>query len=341
MKKLLALFFLNFLFTGFASAQVAARWMQQPAISPDGKWIAFEYKGNLFKVSSEGGAAIALTINNSYNGYPVWSHDGKKIAFASDRYGNFDIYVMQNDGSGVSRLSFNSDRDIPYDFTADDQQIVFGSDRHDVYTSVRFPVDFLFMKLFEVPVKGGRSIMLNSAGTEYLHYNAKGDKFIFQDRKGYEDPWRKHHTSSVTRDIWVYDIPGNTYTRVSDFKGEDREPVWGSGDVFYYLSERNGSQNLYRSSLANPAEVQQLTRFEKSPVRNLSRSAGGKFAFTYAGDIYTFSEGQAPVKLLITLNADFAGDEITTIPVRGGATEMALSPNGKEVAFVFRGDIFV
>jgi C-terminal processing protease CtpA/Prc/Tol biopolymer transport system component len=248
---------------------------------------------------------------------------------------------MQNDGSGVNRLTFQSSRDIPYDFTTDDQDIVFGTDRHDVYTSVRFPIDGLFMKLFEVPVKGGKSIMLNSAGTEYLHYNEQGDKFIFQDRKGYEDPWRKHHTSAVTRDIWVYDIPKNVYTRVSDFKGEDREPVWGSGDVFYYLSERNGTQNLFRSSLGNPQEVQQLTRFDRNPVRNLSRSSGGKFAFTYAGDIYTFSEGQTPVKLAITLNADFAGDEIRTIPVKGDATEMALSPNGKEVAFVFRGDIFV
>jgi Tol biopolymer transport system component/C-terminal processing protease CtpA/Prc len=341
MKKRPALTILSFLFLSFASAQTDARWMQQPAISPDGKWIAFEYKGNLFKVPAEGGSAIALTINNAYNGYPVWSHDGKKIAFASDRYGNFDVYVMQNDGGGVSRLTFNSDKDIPYDFTTDDQHVVFGTDRHDVYTSVRFPLDGLFMKLFEVPVKGGKSIMLNSAGTEYLHYNEKGDKFIFQDRKGYEDPWRKHHTSAVTRDIWVYDVPKNTYTRVSDFKGEDREPVWGSGDVFYYLSERNGTQNLFRSSLGNPQEVQQLTKFERNPVRNLSRSSGGKFAFTYAGDIYTFTEGQAPVKLRITLNADFAGDEINTIPVSGEATEMALSPNGKEVAFVFRGDIFV
>jgi Tol biopolymer transport system component len=77
MKKRPALTILSFLFFAFASAQMEARWMQQPAISPDGKWIAFEYKGNLFKVPAEGGSAVALTINSSYNGYPVWSHDGK------------------------------------------------------------------------------------------------------------------------------------------------------------------------------------------------------------------------------------------------------------------------
>ena len=79
----------------------------QPAISPDGKTIAFSYKGNLFKVASTGGPATPLTINNSYNGYPVWSHDGKGIAFASDRYGNFDVYFIPATGGEARRLTFN------------------------------------------------------------------------------------------------------------------------------------------------------------------------------------------------------------------------------------------
>ncbi len=327
--------------TAAVNAQSQPRWIMQPAISPDGHWIAFSYKGNLFKVASTGGPAIPLTINNSYNGYPAWSHDGKKIAFSSDRYGDFDVFIMPATGGEPTRLTYNSARDIPYDFTPDDQNVVFGTDRHDIYTSVRFPGDGYWAKLFEVSVNGGASIMLNSAGTECVHYNDKGDKFIFQDRKGYEDPWRKHQTSGVTRDIWVFDLAKNQYTKVSDYKGEDREPVWGKGDVFYYLSERNGDQNLFRSSLANPAEVQQLTHFEKNPVRQLSRSSDGLLAFTYNGDLYTLTDGSEPKKLAITLDADFAGDETTILPVRGEASEMAVSQDGKQVAFVYRGDIFV
>src|SRR5882757_6820003 len=111
MRKIIAslTLFLSIIVT--AQSQTQPRWLQQPALSPDGKWIAFEYKGNLFKVPVTGGPAIALTINDSYNGYPVWSHDSKKIAFASDRYGNFDIYNMQANGSEVSRLTFNSGKD--------------------------------------------------------------------------------------------------------------------------------------------------------------------------------------------------------------------------------------
>ena len=78
-------------------------------------------------------------------------------------------------------------------------------------------------------------------------FKKAGDKFIFQDRKGYENPYRKHHTSAVTRDIWIYDTKNNSYTKVSTYAGEDREPVWGDGDKIYYLSERtNGNLWLIR-----------------------------------------------------------------------------------------------
>src|SRR6202012_85864 len=136
-----------------------------------------------------------------------------------------------------------------------------------------------------------------------------------------------------------YDLNNRLYTKVSDFKGEDREPVWGKGNAFYYLSERNGNQNLFRSSLDKPAEVVQLTHFDRNPVRNLSRSNDGLMAFTYDGDCYTMTEGQEPHKLSISLDADFSGDEIVTVPVKGDASEMALSPDGRQVAFVYRGDI--
>jgi Tol biopolymer transport system component len=322
-------------------AQGPILWMQQPAISPDGNWIAFEYKGNIFKVAAGGGQALPLTINTAYNGYPVWSHDGKSIAFASDRYGNFDVFIMPSSGGSATRLTYNSARDIPYDFSQDNQTVYFGTQRYDIASSVRFPEDYYFTKLYKVPAKGGRSLMVNSAGTEYVHFNKAGDQFIFQDRKGYENPYRKHHTSAITRDIWIYDIKNKTYTKVSPFTGEDREPVWGDGDKFYYLSERNGNQNLYGSSEADINNIMQLTHFEKDPVRNLSRSDNGVFAFTQDGNIYTLKEGGQPQKVMISASADFDGDQVKTIPVTGEATEMAVSPDGKEVAFVYRGEIFV
>ena len=129
MKKLVLAIILIGSFFSRSYSQEHLLWMQQPSISPDGNWIAFEYKGNIFKVAASGGPAVPLTINSAYNGYPVWSHDGRSIAFASDRYGNFDVFIMPSGGGPATRLTFNSSRDIPYDFSPDNQTVYFGTRR--------------------------------------------------------------------------------------------------------------------------------------------------------------------------------------------------------------------
>jgi len=89
-----------------------ALWLRYPAISPDGSSIAFEFRGNLWRVSANGGVASPLTVGESYNSMPVWSPDGSKIAFASRRDGNYEIYQMNADGSGAMRLT----NDAAFDF---------------------------------------------------------------------------------------------------------------------------------------------------------------------------------------------------------------------------------
>ena len=73
-------------------------WLRYPSISPDGNTILFNYKGDIYKVPATGGTAIPLTVSESYEYSAVWSHDGRQIAFASNRYGNFDVYVMPASG---------------------------------------------------------------------------------------------------------------------------------------------------------------------------------------------------------------------------------------------------
>ena len=322
-------------------AQNNPLWLRYPAISPDGKTIVFGYKGDLYKVPTSGGEAIPLTVHEAHDFMPVWSHDGKWIAFASDRFGNFDVYLMPAIGGEAKRLTYHSANDYPYDFSPDNKSVLFGTNRNDIYTSARFPQRGLFQKLYEVPIKGGRSVMYLSAGSEFARFNAKGDKLIFQDRKGYEDAYRKHHTSAVTRDIWVYDIKKDEYNQVSSFEGEDREPVWGGDEnTFYYLSEKDGNQNIYRAAL-NSKEVVPITKLKDYPVRNLSRSNDGTLCFTYKGEIYTMKETASPAKVNISINADIRGNDEKILPINTGVTQTALSPNGKEIAFVVRGEVFV
>ena len=122
--------------------------------------------------------------------------------------------------------------------------------------------------------------MLSGAGMERAHYNSKGNQIVFEDRKGYEDPWRKHHTSSVTRDVWVMDVKSNQYKKISDFEGEGREPVFGSDDQsVYYLSEKNGNQNIYKKSLGTTPAEKQLSTFKTNPVRHLSISKSNTLCY--------------------------------------------------------------
>jgi tricorn protease len=337
----LAIFSLSLFSFFFGMAQKNPLWLRYPAISPDGRNIVFSFKGDLYKVASAGGTAYPLTLHEAHDYMPVWSHDGKKIAFASDRFGNFDVFVIAADGGEPLRLTYNSAADYPWDFSPDDSSVIFGTTRNDIAASARFPAAATFKKLYKVRTGGGRSIMISSAGMENAHYNSNGNEIIFQDNKGFEDPWRKHHTSSITRDIWLYNSRSDNYKKLTSFNGEDREPVFAIDDQkYFYLNEKSGSLNVYEATV-NGSDEKQLTNFKDNPVRFLSRSSNNTLCFTYDGEIYTLQPGGSPHKINIIINSENKSNTQTVMPVNGGATEFELSPNGKEIAFVFRGEIFV
>ncbi|WP_027136930.1 S41 family peptidase [Gaetbulibacter saemankumensis] len=322
------------------TSQGDARWLRNTSISPDGSTILFSYHGNIYTVSSQGGLATPITTTNAYDGYPVWSHDAKTIAFASDRYGNFDVFTMPVGGGVPTRLTYNSSGDYPQDFTVDNKSVLFRSGRQAPAKSVRFPMPGLFQNLYEVPVDGGRPILVTAAGAEHANYNSKGDKIVFQDRKGYENQWRKHHISSITRDIWIYDLQNNIYKQLTEFKGENQEPVFSSDDLsVFYLNESSGDFNIYKRDLESGTEVA-LTSFKDFPVRNLSVSDDNTLSFTWKGDMYTLTEGGEPNKLNIEVRDDSSYEPVKTVDINS-VTEFKISPNGKEIAFVNRGEIFV
>src|SRR5512137_2799166 len=279
------------------AAQDHPLWLRYPAVSPDGGTILFCFKGDIYKVPAAGGQAFPLTIGEAYDYAPVWSHDGRSIAFASDRFGNFDIFVMPAAGGEARRLTYHSASDVPSGFTADDKGILFTSARQDTAANVQFPMG-VFPELYSVPVAGGEAALVLTQPAISAVVNKAGDKILYHDQKGYESDWRKHHTSAVTRDIWVYDLKAKKNTPLTTFAGEDRNPVFdANGDDYYYLSERSGSFNVTRSSLGRPAESTAVTTFTKNPVRFLTLSATGVLCFHYDGEIYTQAGGTAPKRV--------------------------------------------
>ncbi len=340
MKKIFSLaFLLSLAFT--AISQVNPLWMRYTSISPDGQTILFCYKGDIWSVPSGGGTAVPLTLTDSYEYCPVWSHDGKTIAFASDRTGNFDVFVMPATGGEARRLTFNSNRELPCSFTANDKDVMFSAYRQDVSTNAQFPISMM-SELYTVPVAGGKVSLLLPTPALNAAPTSTGDKILFEDIKGYESEWRKHHTSAVARDIWVYDFNAAKYTKLTSFSGEDRNPVFDGNDKdFYYLSEQSGSFNVYKSSLDNPSVSTAITHFSKNPLRFLSRSKNNTLCFTYDGEIYTLTPGGEPKKVNVKVNADGRSPQERITPVNEGFTEMRLAPNGKEFVYVFRGEVFV
>lgn len=331
---------ITFLLVGFM-LQAGPLWMRYPKISPDGKQIVFSYKGDIYIVSAEGGEARQLTTHPAYESHPVWSPDGKQIAFTSDRFGNFDIFVMSARGGEARRVTTNSAREIPYTFTPDGKEIVYSAQIQDPAQSALFPKGAL-TELYAVSVDGGRSRQVLATPAEEICFSNSGDMFLYQDCKGGENEWRKHHTSSITRDIYRYDVKSGKHTPLISRAGEDRSPVLSPDQqTVYFLSERGGSFNVYSFPLNNPAEVKAVTSFKTHPVRFLSIADNGRLCFGYDGEIYVKDVQGKPVKVKVDIIGDEGKNNVASLRFTSGATSAAVSPDGKQVAMIIRGNVFV
>lgn len=324
-----------------------ALWLRYPAISPDGGTIAFTYQGDLWKVPSEGGTAILLTTHSAIDTKPVWSPDGRSIAFSSERHGSFDVFVMPSAGGAATRLTYHSADETATAFTPDGKAILFSSHRQDDHRNQQFPSPGM-NELYQVPVAGGRAKRILETPALNASYNTDGSLLVFHDWKGYEDDHRKHHRSSVTRDIWSYAPATGRYTQLSSFDGEDRDPVFSpDGRTVYYLSE-NGTGAVEGTDVFNVHKISssggtasQVSFLKDHPVRHLSISNKGTLCFSHHGMLYTMEDGGDARKVTARIAVDQRHSPERNVKVSGDVSEFAVAPNGKEVVFIHRGEVFV
>lgn len=324
---------------GMASwAQEEIKWLRASSISPDGKTIVFEYKGDLYTVGANGGEAKRLTSNTAYDGYPHWSPDGKWIAFGSERSGGMDIYIISPEGGKPKRLTTNSASETIVGWLDNSHVLYTASIMPDI-KDISFPGSFA--QVYSVDIDAHRPAMFSSIPMEDISINAKGE-LLYHNNKGYEDYWRKHHQSPICRDIYLTQVSGKrSYKKLNDDMCEHRTPVWApNGTDYYYTSEKDGTLNIYRASI-NGGKATQITHYKGFPVRYLTSSKQGTLCYSWDGGLYTIKEGGKPQRLTVTINSD--DEERANQPrrVTSGASNMATNKDEKEFVFVVNGEVYV
>ena len=323
--------------TASAFAQDSPLWLRKNSISPDGEQIAFTYKGNIYIVDTDGGLARQITTNPAYDTDPLWSPDGKTIVFASYRNKSKDIYKIPAEGGAPVRLTSHPGNETPMT-VLEDGNIIFSAGIQQDAQYGDFPGG---SQVYMIGKDGGRPELVTSL--QISNMSVRLDRtVIYEDYKGYEDPLRKHHSSSVTRDIWIYvpskdpsegfSIDGNgTFEKLTTFNGEDRNPVFElDGNAYYYLSEQDGTLNIYYSGqiedqLRNGGiKPKQITFYKDNPVRYLSISNNGTLCYSYDGELYTIKSGGQPEKVAIQIVTDQIEKESELQTLTSGATRMAI-----------------
>lgn len=351
MSKYSLILCVGFVFTQIGIHQSFAedtriRIPRNPAISPDGKQIAFDWQNDVWLAGIDGGNASRLTIHAATDVEPHFSSDGEHIYFSSNRTGSTQIYVMPVQGGAARQLSFDSNRKKILGVTSDGRYLLVSQTTDRGWHYSEYGRLFLFDTHNEQPKR-----MLFDAGIRDAAISPDGSKVLFVrgrsnwNRKGYKGP--------QAAQLWLADLSEEPpkLTRLSKDRKHFQniavmDPMWSEdGTKYYFNSDPEGVFNIYEGTLESD-EVQQITDIREDgnddgiafPV--LSRD-GGTFLLRRGFDLFTCTPDDGEIhEIVLTASGDNVTSPIERRLLKSSA-DIAFTSDGKQMAFVAGEDIYV
>jgi Tol biopolymer transport system component/C-terminal processing protease CtpA/Prc len=321
------------------AAPRAIPYFTEPAISPDGKEIAFVSSGDIWTVPAGGGEAQLLISHAATEGRPLYSPDGRRLAFTSTRTGNTDIFIYTFESGEVRRLTFDDASEQLDAWSRDARWIYFFSSSRDIAG---------MNDIYRVSVEGGTPMQVSAdryASEFFSAPSPDGSAVAFSARGNASGQWwRKGHSHLDESEIWLLrpDASGPPrYERLVEMGAKNLWPMWSAdGRSVYYVSDRSGAQNIWVKRIAG--EARQVTQFKDGRVLWPTISYDGRtIVFEHDFEIWKLdtSSGQAS-KVPITRRSAPPAPGVEHLALNNQFQELELSPDGKKVAIVVRGEVF-
>lgn len=327
----------SILFFSKAQSQKAKPYFYDAALSPTTNEIAFVSGGDIWTVAANGGEARLLVSHPSMETRPLYSPDGKFLAFNSTRSGNGDIYIMNIATGAINRLTYDDANDEINNWSADGRYIYFTSNAKDI-AGMR--------DVYRINATGGTPMLVsdNRYVAEFFAAPSPDNKTLAVVARGVGAAqwWRNGRSHLDESEIWLLDESSKKYTQLTQRGAKQLWPMWSpDGKILYYVSDRNGEQNIWIHAINGTAK--QLTNFKDGRVLFPSISKDGKlivFERDFAIWIMDLAKNEAkPIN--ITLKGAAASATTELLRLSNGFTEMAVSPDGKKLAFIAQGELFV
>ncbi len=296
-----------------------------PAISPHGDKIVFSYDGDLWILSDS--IARRLTDSKGYEISPIWTQGS--IVFVSDRYGSWDLFVMPADGSGKpKRLTYHPGYELP--LFVKDGFVYFVTWRSDFIGAI-----------YRIPLIGGTPEPVWNFNVNRMT-QGPGDTLIFE--RGFTPSWRRKYRGPANRDIWIMTPDLKFMKRITTFEGRDAYPMYSRYDGKIYFVSNDNPENVANLFVMNTDGTgrHQLTHFRDDVLWPRISEDGKTIVLSVLGKLYIYRVDR---KELIPISFEVSADKKSSDPYyrtfTSKATEIAISPDGRELAFVLFGDIFV